>query len=100
VSRPPWAGSTRRARLPANWSTPGGLRDQVFGQPDGRACRLRYEGCTAYATEVDHIERGDDHRLGNLQPACKACHRIKSAREGAAGQVTLRRPPETHPSLQ
>jgi 5-methylcytosine-specific restriction protein A len=41
-------------------------------------------GCTAPATEVDHIVprvRGGDDREANLQALCKACHSAKTARE-------------------
>jgi 5-methylcytosine-specific restriction endonuclease McrA len=93
-----WAGSTRRQRLPANWATPGGLRDQVFAAPDGRVCKLRYEGCTRYATEVDHRRRGDDHSFSNLQAACEHCHKIKSGREGAAARPRQTRRVEEHPA--
>jgi 5-methylcytosine-specific restriction endonuclease McrA len=41
-----------------------------------RACRL------VRSTEVDHIERGDDHSLANLQGLCGPCHRAKTAQEG------------------
>jgi 5-methylcytosine-specific restriction enzyme A len=96
----PWAGSTRRARLPADWDRPGGTRDQVFAR-DGRVCALRYPDlCVGVATQVDHKQRGDDHRLENLQPACEPCHRKKSALEGVAARPPLNRPPETHPALR
>lgn len=96
----PWAGSTRRERLPPDWNAPAGPRARVFARPDGRVCALRFDGiCVGYATEVDHKLRGDDHRDCNLQPACGPCHRHKSALEGAAARPRARRPPEKHPAL-
>lgn len=103
ASRPgriPWAGSGRRSRLPADWDKPSGPRQRVFARPDGRVCALRFDCCIGYATEVDHKRRGDDHSDGNLQPACRPCHAKKSAMEGAAARVPLRRPPEEHPALR
>lgn len=73
-----WSTSNRRERLPENWPA---LRKQVF-RIKGRLCALRYAGCQTEATEVDHITPGDDHSLGNLQPACASCHAQKSALEG------------------
>jgi 5-methylcytosine-specific restriction protein A len=32
--------------------------------------------------QVDHIERGDDHRMTNLRLICEAHHNIKSSEEG------------------
>lgn len=97
TGRQPWVGSTRRQRLPADWSTPGGCCDQVLGAPDGRVCKLRYDGCAGYATQVDHIKAGDDHSRGNLQSVCEHCHRIKSGREGAAARPRQTRRVEQHP---
>ena len=81
--------------MPVDWPA---LRAQVFAR-DGRVCALRYPGCVRYATDVDHRARGDDHRLGNLQPACRPCHRVKSGREGGQARAVRRRPVETHPGL-
>src|ERR1700755_230325 len=100
MSSRPWAGSTRRHRLPANWSTPGGLRDQVLKAPGGRVCKLRYEDCTRSATEANHKIPGDDQSMDTLQSACSHCHRIKSSREGAAAKPRERRAPETHPAYK
>lgn len=78
----PWAGSTRRSRLPADWPS----RQAACLERDGYVCQLRYDGCLTVATEADHIKPGDNHDLENLQAACSHCHRIKSAREGAAAR--------------
>lgn len=94
---PAWAGSTRRARLPKDWYTR--IRPAVLRR-DGYQCRLRYRDvCVGFATHVDHIRPGDDHRPSNLQAACEPCHQLKSAREGAAARPRLRRPPDPHPGL-
>ena len=93
-----WEGSDRRARLPANWAT-----EIVPVVLDGRPCQIRWdEGCEVVATEVDHIQRGDDHRLSNLQPACTWCHARKSSAEGHAARryYSAKRRPERHPGLR
>lgn len=97
-----WEGSTRRARLPRNWRT---LRLRVLRR-DGYICQARFsEGqlCGQPATDVDHIEPGDDHSMGNLRALCAWCHRQKSAHEGgtAAGlkRVSTERPKPTHPAF-
>lgn len=38
--------------------------------------------CGKTATDVDHIEPGDNHRDANLQALCKYHHGIKSGGEG------------------
>ncbi|MFI9721515.1 HNH endonuclease signature motif containing protein [Streptomyces sp. NPDC052396] len=39
--------------------------------------------CGLLATDVDHIEPGDNHDAGNLQALCRFHHAKKSATEGA-----------------
>lgn len=93
-----WQHSTRRDRLPKNWVSV--IRPAVLRR-DHHQCRLRYEDiCIGVATEVDHIERGDDHSMGNLQAACQPCHGRKSSQEGDQARPRLNRPPETHPALR
>lgn len=91
-----WAGSTRRSRLPTDWQR----RRRYVLERDGHRCRR----CGNHANQVDHIEHGDDHSLGNLQALCDPCHRTKSASEGSraahARRGTLARPPERHPGLR
>ena len=65
-------------------------------------CELRIEGvCVGWATEVDHINRGDDHSRENLRAACRRCHAKKSSAEGHARKRELRelrkRRVERHP---
>lgn len=98
-----WQGSTRRARLPRNWRT---LRARVLRR-DGYICQARFsEGqlCGQPATDVDHIEPGDDHSMANLRALCAWCHARKSATEGgtaaALTRVRTQRPVPTHPALE
>ncbi|GAA1431376.1 HNH endonuclease signature motif containing protein [Microlunatus lacustris] len=97
-----WQGSTRRARLPADWPA---IRERVLRR-DGRRCQHRdHEGapvCGELATDVDHVQRGDDHSIGNLRSLCRRHHAIKSSREGnAARRARYARndEPEAHPGL-
>lgn len=75
----PWAGSTRRKRLPKNWNRI--TRRILRRDPMCKVCGV------APSVEVDHIQRGDDHSPGNLQGICKRCHAIKSSREGNAAKA-------------
>lgn len=88
-----WESSDRAARLPPDWPR---IRARILARdPVCRICRRRP------ATEVDHIQRGDDHRPHNLRGVCSPCHASKSGREGgqaaAARRVPASRPPEKHP---
>ena len=96
-----WAGSTRRHRLPDDWES---LRLSVLRDADW-VCEIRYEDrCTGHATDVDHINRGDDHSRENLQAACRKCHLKKSSIEGNqarwAKHARKKRPPERHPGYR
>lgn len=93
-----WETSQRRYRLPDNWEQ---LRLPVLQGAD-YVCELRMEGvCVGWATEVDHINRGDDHSRENLRAVCRRCHAKKSSAEGNARKRELRalrkRPQERHP---
>lgn len=90
-----WVGSDRRSRLPADWPA---IRRAVLDRDNGW-CRLRYDRCTVTATDVDHVVRGDDHRLVNLQAVCGSCHRAKTSAEGNAARARERRPTLDHPGL-
>ncbi|PYC75204.1 HNH endonuclease [Micromonospora arborensis] len=88
-----WEGSNRAQRLPANWSS---IRKRVLAR-DGHACQFvwrnergRMEQCGKPATEVDHINPGDDHSMDNLRAACTACHAWKSSSEGGAAAARIR----------
>ena len=93
-----WESSRRRDNLPANWRT---LRLEVLADADW-ICELRMAGvCVGTASEVDHIQRGNDHSRRNLRAVCWRCHAKKSSAEGNARQRELRalrkRPEERHP---
>ena len=100
-----WRGSDRRARLPDNWES---LRKQVHRR-DRSQCQVRMDSgrlCLEPAIDVDHIRRGDDHRLENLRCICDWHHRRKSSQEGgnefqrrlSKSKASFRRT-ETHPGL-
>jgi 5-methylcytosine-specific restriction enzyme A len=80
--RAAWSGSDRAARLPTNWPK---LRSQVRKR-DRHTCQGC--GCPTPPGEgsVDHIIRGDDHRLENLQLLCDSCHDTKTTAEAAAAR--------------
>ena len=92
-----WQGSDRKSRLPSNWPK---LRKRILRR-DGGLCRLGYEGCLRAATEVDHVQRGDNHDPSNLQAVCRACHAKKSTREGVEARLRFSRDRERegHPGL-
>jgi 5-methylcytosine-specific restriction protein A len=88
-----WNGSTRRQRLPGNWGT---LRRRILTRDDGVCYICHLPG----ATDVDHIEPGDNHDESNLAPVHGVpCHRDKTIREREAKRPRQRRPTETHPGL-
>ena len=87
---PGWRGSTRKARLPRDWST----RRRAVLARDGGVCQWpRADGgvCGAPATDVDHVQPGDDHSLANLRALCRWHHQRKSGSEG--GRALWRRAP-------
>lgn len=94
-----WASSNRRGRLPANWPR---IRKQVLTR-DRHQCQARNEDgtpCSLPATDVDHIQPGDDHSLTNLQSLCAWHHKRKTAAEAAAARpqyAPRKRPAEKHP---
>jgi hypothetical protein len=104
-----WRGSTRRGRLPADWPQ----RCTAVREIHGTSCYL----CAhPNASDTDHVNRGDDHSLGNLRPICGArcprcadehrtpCHVVKSSREGGQAAQAARpkraRAPEQHPGMK
>lgn len=99
----PWSTSGRRAHLPANWEA---IRRRVLARDGHRCMAAMRDGsrCPATATDVDHIARGDDHTMTNLQSLCAWHHKRKTAAEsGAARRRHPRdrrtRPSEAHPGL-
>ncbi len=100
-----WEGSDRRDELPPGWRTI--IRPRILRR-DGYRCTWVTEGerCEAQATDVDHIDRGNDHRDENLASVCAWHHGRKSSAEGLAARAararyrpTNRRPSEAHPGL-
>lgn len=96
--RPAWRNSTRRSRLPTNWSE---LKRLARVRNPEQICHI----CgVAGGDFLDHIRPGDDHSLTNLDWAHDRvpphCHRTKSSREGAAARPRLFRDPEQHPALK
>lgn len=94
-----WETSTRRQRLPKDWPT---RRRRVLRRDP--TCQLRFDCCTKVSTEVDHKNRGDDHRMENLQGVCGPCHKRKTAGEAAEARAqnpppSRRRPTEEHPGF-
>jgi 5-methylcytosine-specific restriction protein A len=96
-----WSGSDRASRLPGNWGT---IRLRVLRR-DGWRCKATLSDgtrCPEPGTEVDHMQRGDDHSLANLQALCSWHHAKKSSAEGRAAQAprpSRYRKAEAHPGL-
>ena len=85
---PNWEGSTRRSRLPPDWSKRVKAQLKADGYrctaklPDGSRCPV------TYGLEVDHVEAmKDDH--DRLQTLCSKHHGQKSGQEGAAARAAL-----------
>jgi 5-methylcytosine-specific restriction endonuclease McrA len=99
--RNPWAGSTRKSRLPVDWER---LRAVVLQRCSFR-CEWNEDGsrCPYPATDVDHITPGDDHSLANLQGLCAAHHLTKTGREAKAVQLKRKKlerlPEEKQPGV-
>lgn len=98
----PWDTSTRRSRLPSNWQS---IRLRVLRR-DAYRCQNRDDAaapkCLEPASDVDHIVRGDDHDLSNLQALCKRHHVAKTTREATEARAAMpkrTRPAERHPGL-
>jgi len=77
----PWAGSTRRRRLPGDWPT---RRRKVLDRDPICVIQTACEG--SLSTVCDHRIPGDDHSYENLQGICSACDRVKSSQEGNDAQ--------------
>jgi hypothetical protein len=97
-----WSTSNRKSELPPNWEA---LRREVLARCGGRCEVLKKDGsrCRDKARDVDHIQRGSDHRTSNLRGICQWHHARKSAQEGAAAKAELNsilyRAPEVHPGI-
>lgn len=96
-----WRGSNRKSRLPVDWPR---LRKVVL-ERCGFRCEWTDSGarCWAPATDVDHVEAGDDHSLDNLQGLCGTHHLEKTGREARAKQLRFkslaRLPEEKQPGV-
>jgi 5-methylcytosine-specific restriction protein A len=100
-----WSGDRRMQELPDNWKR---LRERVLRR-DGHECQMRFtdgKRCGEYANQVDHIVRGNNHELANLQALCDYCHKHKTGQEGGAASAASRvnaagrfRRTERHPGL-
>lgn len=90
------ARSNRRTQLPPDW-------------PHRRAATLHRDhhhcttpGCTAPATDVDHIGDAHDHNPTNLRSLCAEHHRQRTTTQGNAARGVVQRshrPREPHPGL-
>ncbi len=98
-----WDTSRRRDQLPPDWAQ---LRKQVFARANHRCEHADSTGqrCQSRATDCDHIQRGNDHTLDNLQGLCRTHHAEKTARESREAQTARyttakKRDPEPHPGI-
>lgn len=99
-----WSDSTRKERLPDDWEQ---RRATVRDRAGGRCQATMRDGtrCTEPGTDCDHIVRGDNHALSNLQWICRWHHNKKTAREARDARSFTRVPParkprEQHPGLR
>lgn len=98
-----WVGSDRRSRLPNNWAE---LVTIIKARAGGQCEQIKADGqrCTNQGTDVDHINRGDDHSLDNLQLLCHWPHHArKTASEGNQARNAVyaktKRPQPKHPGI-
>lgn len=97
---PRWAGSTRAARLPGDWKS---RVARVKARADGQCEWVDAAGrCARDGTDCDHIVRGDDHSLENLQWLCREHHEVKTKSETLEARRAKRpaRPARRHPGLR
>ena len=94
-----WATSNRASRLPKDWER----RKAAVKRRDHGRCQASKHNprCDGQGTEVDHIHRGDDHRLENLELLNHYCHQDKTNAENKARRqawaAMKHRPAEKHP---
>lgn len=77
-----WETSNRKASLPSNWPS---IRLDILRRDKYRCQWVLADGgkCRKKATDVDHIERNNDHRYSNLRGLCSFHHNKKSSAEGS-----------------
>lgn len=99
-----WSTSNRRTRLPGNWAA---IRRRVLKRDGGQCVARMRDGsrCPEPATDVDHIQAGDNHDEANLQSLCGWHHQRKTGAESAAARrrqprERRARPAEAHPGLR
>lgn len=94
-----WAGSRRRAELPANWYTE--IRPAVIARDKGRCRWIENNGrCPEPGTDVDHVGDPDDHSLAALRLLCAGHHGRRSSAQGNAAKKAKRdRNVERHPAF-
>lgn len=92
---------SRKERLPIIWPK---LRNQVRKRAGHQCEAILADGtrCREPGTDVDHIVRGDNHDISNLQLLCSFHHKLKTAAEGnsaqAGNRITSKHPGEANPS--
>ena len=90
-----WAGSTRRARLPKDWPVRvAAVKARAHGRCEAR---VHVAECDGTGRECDHVIRGDDHSLNNLQWLSTPCHKAKTLWENQQRRDALKLPREAHP---
>lgn len=85
-----WSTSNRRDRLPPDWQS----RRRKRLRADNYLCQWVLPDntlCLDTATDVDHINPGDDHSHANLQSLCHMHHARKSSSEGGVAAAKVRR---------
>lgn len=94
-----WETSNRASRLPKDWAQ---RKARVKRRDHGRCQASKHNPrCNGKGTEIDHIRRGDNHSLFNLQLLNHYCHADKTKAENIADRkaraAMKRRPAEKHP---
>ena len=87
----------RTAPLPRDWKR---IRARVLRRDRGMCT---WPGCGEKATEVDHVNGPDDHRIDSLRSLCAPHHRQVTAQQANAARWSKwqprKRPQEKHPGL-
>lgn len=92
-----WDTSDRRLRLPPDWEK---RRRAVKCRARNRCeAEQHAPGCDGIGSQCDHIVRGDDHSLDNLQWLSEPCHKAKTQREAQGAKRPRARPKPTHPGF-
>lgn len=82
--------------LPADWKR----RRATVLERDRHRCQLAGPRCVGVATEVDHAQHRDDHRLTSLRAVCHPCHASRTAQQSADSRAARRyRAAEPPPGL-